>query len=119
MREDENDNEDEDDLFIRVSRRGFFFGDGDNGDFDGAIFFEVVMAGELVEGFATQAQRDGGGKFHVAQGFIDTANVLDLHVGQFGEGLAEERVAEVAFGIIGRIFDLAPGFDVTDEAGIA
>ena len=77
------------------------------------------MAGELVEGFATEAKRGGRGKFHVAQGFVDTANVLDFHVGQFGEGLAKQGVAEVAFGVIGRIFDLAPSFDVADEAGIA
>lgn len=83
-----------------------------------AEFFEIVMAGKLVEGFAAQAQRGGGGKFHVAQGLINAADVLDFHVGQLSKGLAKEGVAEVTFGIIGGVFDLAPGFDVTDEAGI-
>ena len=76
------------------------------------------MAGELVEGFAAKAQGDGRGKFHVAQGLVDAANVLDFHVGQLGEGLAKERVAEITFGIVGRIFDLAPGFDVAYKAGV-
>lgn len=44
--------------------------------------------------------------------------MLDFHAGQFGEGLAKESIAEIAFGIVGRIFDLAPGFDVTHEAGV-
>ena len=76
------------------------------------------MTGELIEGLAAQAESGGGGKFHVAQGFVDAAHVLDFHVGQLGEGLAEERVAEIAFGVVGRVFDVAPGFDVANEAGV-
>jgi hypothetical protein len=83
-----------------------------------AVFFEVVMAGELVEGFATKAKRGGRGKFHIAQSLVNTADVLDFHGGQFGEGLAKESIAEVAFGVVGRVFDLAPGFDIANEAGI-
>jgi hypothetical protein len=49
----------------------FFFGNGDGRDFDMAIFFEVVVAGELVEGFATKAERGGRGKFHVTQSLVD------------------------------------------------
>lgn len=77
-----------------------------------------MVAGELVEGFAAQAERGGRGKFHVAQGFIDAPDVLDFHIGQFGAGLAKESVAEIAFGVVGRILDLAPGFDVADQAGV-
>ena len=76
------------------------------------------MAGELVKGFAAESERDGRGEFHIAQGLIDAADVLDFHVGQFGEGLAKESIAEVAFGVVGRVFDLAPGFDVANEAGV-
>ena len=98
--------------------RGFFFRQGEEGDFDVAVFLEVVVAGELVEGFAAQAQGGGGGKFHVAQGLVDAADVLNFHGGQFSEGLAKEGVAEVTLGVVGRIFDVAPGFDVADEAGV-
>lgn len=76
------------------------------------------MAGELVEGFAAQAERGGRGKFHVAERLVDATDVLDFHVGQFSEGFAKESVAKAAFGVVGRIFDLAPGFNVTDEAGV-
>ena len=77
-----------------------------------------MVAGELVEGFTAQAERDRRGKFHITERLVDAADVLDFHVRQPGEGLAEESIAEVAFGIIGGIFDLAPGFDVADEAGV-
>jgi hypothetical protein len=96
----------------------FFFGDGNDGDFDLAIFFEVVMAGELVEGFAAKAKRGGRGEFHIAQGLIDAADVLDFHGGQFGKGLAKKGIAEIAFGVVGRVFDLAPGFDVAYKASV-
>ena len=76
------------------------------------------MAGELVESFAAKAKRSGGGKFHITQGFVYAADVLDFHGGQFGEGLAKEGIAKVALGIVGRVFDLAPGFDIADEAGV-
>ena len=96
----------------------FFFGDGDEGDFGVAIFFKGVVAGELVEGFATKTERGGRGKFHVAQGFVNAADMLDFHIGQLGEGLAKKGIAKVAFGVIGWIFDLTPGFDVADESGV-
>ena len=83
-----------------------------------AEFPEIMVAGELVEGFAAEAERGGRGKFHVAQGLVDATDVLDFHVGQFGEGLAEEGVAKVAFGVVSGIFDLAPGFDVANEASV-
>ena len=76
------------------------------------------MAGELVEGFAAQAKCSGCGKFHIAQGLINAADMLDFHVGQLGEGLAKERVAKVTFGIVGRVFHLAPGFNIANKPGI-
>lgn len=40
---------------ISCGSRGVFWRDGDDGDFGVAVFFEVVMARKLVEGFAAQA----------------------------------------------------------------
>lgn len=99
-----------------IGRPGFRNGDG--GDFDLAVFFEFVVAGELMDGFAAKTEGGGRGEFHVTEGLVDTADVLDFHIGQFGEGLAKECIAEVALGVVGGVFDMAPGFNVADEAGV-
>ena len=82
------------------------------------VFFKVVETGKLIEGFAAETERDRRGKFHVAQRFVDAADVLDFHVGQLGKSLPEKGITEIAFGIIGRVLNLAPGFDVTDKTGV-
>ena len=63
------------------------------------------MAGELVEGFAAQAKCSGCGKFHIAQGLVNAADMLDFHVGQLGEASCERaRRDKLRSGIVGRYF---------------
>ena len=75
------------------------------------------MFAEAVKEQLTDAQGGGAGEVHVAQGFVDAADVGNFQFGQNGGGFAQEGIAAIAFVIVGSL-GFAPGFDVAHEAGI-